>query len=244
MQRELGEGLSWLSSLEKSVAIRESLAGDNPGVLKYQEDLAKGYVDLAGALPRDRAADAAAWLGKAVEIRRRLVQDHPTVRRLRQSLAASYTALGTFQRERGQADEAAKAFRQAIEVREHLVRDDSAFAEYLAGLAANYEDLALAQKLGGHGAEGLASRRQAIAIREQLVRDAGELTTLQLVDQVETRQHLAEDSVLMGQYQNQLAASYADLGLLERELARPSKAEAAFGKAAQIRETLNATRTI
>ena len=240
IQRDAGQMAEREISLRNAIDIQEKLFHDNSSLRKYQDDLAKSYAQLARAQREaGRPADAAVLLHKAIAVRQNLARDNPTVSKVQNNLAMSYADLGILQRDMGPPNEAASAFRRAIDVREKLIRDDPLVAEYQAVLAASYEDLAIAQRNVGRATEAVASRRKAIEIRETLARHTGELTVLRLVDQIETRQHLVDNGLLMSEYQNDLAASYTDLGLLEREVGRPAATESAFRKALEIREKVS-----
>ena len=239
LQREMRRPADAEGSFCTAIEIREQLVRDYPTVSEYQEGLAWCYLNLAYAQHKaGRPADAEVSHRKAIEIHEKLARDNPAISKFKNRVAASYTHVGLFERDRGLTAEAQSAFHKAIEIREKLVRDHPTVAEYQADLAANYEDLAISQQSGGLPADAVASRRKAIEVRQELAQVDGLLTVAKRLGAGEIRQKLVQDNLTVNKYQDEFAASYVDLGLLQCDMGRAVEAESSFHRAITIRERL------
>jgi hypothetical protein len=80
---------------QKSLAIRQKLADDNPAVTRFRNNLADSHNRL-GLLLSDTGQPAAAEAEyrKALAILRKLAGDHPAVTEYRNQLAISHNGLG------------------------------------------------------------------------------------------------------------------------------------------------------
>ena len=241
VQRQMGRPAEAESSFRQAIEIREKLVRDSPAISNYRSGLAWCYTDLAFA-QRDRglSAEAAASHATALEIREKLARDNPTNPHYKNSSAASYADLGLLERDSGRAAEAEASFAKAIEIRKQLIRDNPQVADYQASLAASYEDLANAQQIGGRLTDAEASRHKAIDVRQTMA--PGTFTISEYQPEGRFHESLgtlrAQARLREDKYQDDFAASYVDLGLLERQLGRLAEAESSFRRAIEIRETL------
>ena len=114
---ETGDPVGARAAYDKSLAIRQRLADDNPTVTTFQDDLANGYINLGSLLSRTGdAAGARAAYGKAIAIRQKLADANPGVIQFRQELAKSLNYLGNLLAATGDLAGARAAYGQALAI--------------------------------------------------------------------------------------------------------------------------------
>ena len=119
-----------------------------------------------------------------------------------------------------------------------MICTQPAILDYRSDLAASCVDLAGVQHKTGRPDDAAASFRTALEVREKLIQDNGKLTVATRWGTLVTRETLVPDNPMLNKYRDDVAANYADLGPVEREMGRGADAESAFRKAIEIREKL------
>jgi serine/threonine protein kinase len=220
---ELGKSVDAEAALRQALALREKLVAELPADPQHRRSLAGCYNNLARLLDEapQRSDEGIETDRKALAIREKLAVEFPEPG-YRQDLAASHNNLGTHLERLRRWGEAEEAYRKALAVREKLVAEHTNVPEYRQDLAASQFNLAgLLHKLPDRDKRSGAEEtfRRALAIREKLA---------------------AEYPVVL-KYRQDLAASYASLGLLLVELRkRPDEVQVVYQKALAIREKLAA----
>ena len=155
-----------------TVAVRdppEAIAGDNPGVMRFQNELAECYHNIANVLnDTGHPQEAVESYRQAVAIRERLLHDNPTQTRLQSNLAGSHFSIGNLLSDAGRESEALASYRLAQEIQDRLVRDNPTVNEYQNSLGATCNNIGVVLKDTGHLAEALESYRRALEIHERL----------------------------------------------------------------------------
>jgi serine/threonine protein kinase/tetratricopeptide (TPR) repeat protein len=142
LHRLKGDRTAAVAAYEKALALSRQLNAAQPGVPKYQADMARCLRGLAHA-----ASEAKAWTEseslyrQALNILEPLAEKHPEVMEHRRDLAATYTGLGTLTGDKAQLDRAVEACHKAAALQQQLVLENPDSAQYGSDLARSHFNL-------------------------------------------------------------------------------------------------------
>jgi hypothetical protein len=143
--------------LRAAQEVSERLAHEHPGVVEYQDDVARGFQYLAAALGRlGHVPDADKAYTEAIGVRERTLQAHPTDSQNFARLFLLFNERADFERQNHQAAAAVASYRSAarlIEGRSH------ATAEQLYDLAAVHAKLS---RMGADSGSGLKANETRV----------------------------------------------------------------------------------
>ncbi len=127
MLTRLGKPAEALIPLGAAQETSERLAHEHPGVVEYQDDVARGFQYLAGALGKlGHVADARKAYTQAVGVREKMLQTHPTDSQNVARLFLLFNEQGDFERGVHQPASAIAAYKSAIKLcegRSHTTAD-------------------------------------------------------------------------------------------------------------------------
>jgi tetratricopeptide (TPR) repeat protein len=210
----------WSGELDNAEQLRKTaldlhkiLASEHPGVVEYQQGLAKSHAGLAlFYMGKGNYFAAEPHLQSAREILERLVSIQPDVPTHRGELAAVLHNLGMALNQCLRPDDATKAWEESAKVRRELVAQCPDELAYQFALAGTCNELGRVYSTASHWDESDKALREALELCERLVRDHG--------DNVE--------------YRIQLATVTYNLGELGMSRGQPQDALDRFASAAQI----------
>jgi tetratricopeptide (TPR) repeat protein len=166
---ELGRPTEALEVLKRSIAVREPLFRENPGVALYRGDLARSQSAIGSALVKaGQHSDALASLERARVAFEAMARDNPDLTYVGDDLAACHTSIGDALRATGRLDEALAAYERAMAIREPLAGANPDFVQYQLELSRDLKLRGVTQQASGRSAEAVASYRRAIAILDRL----------------------------------------------------------------------------
>jgi eukaryotic-like serine/threonine-protein kinase len=205
-----------LASYERARGIRERLVKANPNVTKSQADLAWTLNNL-GWIQADirRSDDANLSFKRVIAIREGLAKANPSVTEFQNDLASTHATLGNVLARAGKIDDALAAYGRALTVMKRLASANPGVPEWLRQLAKFHYDAAWSlANLASRPAQAMDEYGQARQILEPL----------------------AKANPTNHGIQNQLAATYNNLGELLYQSARWKEALASFQQALAIDE--------
>ena len=186
----------------------------------FQVERGKAYLQLGECTQYlGTRAEAIGPYEQALEIFTALVRDHPEVPEYKALQARSHRELGLMYRGTGQRDEAEQAYHRALALQKALVADGHSSSEYRYDLARTYGYLAVLYQ------ETRLSEK--ISEAEKAYQDA-----------VALGQGLIHDHPLDPRYQQILANSYTNLGLIYLDTKRSEEAEQLLQEALSLRQKL------
>ena len=119
-----------LAAYRASLAIRERLAVDDPGNVRWERDLPVSHERIGDVLmARGAVGDALAAYRTSLSMRERLAQNDPKNVALQRDLAVSYNKLGDALSAQGATEDALKSYRAGLAIRERLLALDPADAQ-------------------------------------------------------------------------------------------------------------------
>jgi tetratricopeptide (TPR) repeat protein len=179
----------------------------------FQVERGKAYLQLGKYTQHlGTRANAVDSYQQALEIFTGLVRDHPEVPEYKALKARSHRELGLMYRGTGRRDEAEQAYQQALALQKALVADDHSSSEYRYDLARTYGYLAVLYQ---------ETRPREKAKAHEKAKEAEKAYQ----EAVALGQSLIHDHPLDPKYQQILANSYTNLGLIYLDTKRPRKAE-------------------
>jgi tetratricopeptide (TPR) repeat protein len=200
----LGKPAEALRAFQKSLAIQQKLAGDNPTVAGYQIELAACHDALGGMLMETgKPEEARASHRKALAICQKLADDNPTVTEYQFELAGNYQNMGWTLLRMGKPLESAEASRKAVAGFKKLVADNPANTRCQAKLASSQNNVGRVLCQTGKLEEAKELHLNALASSRKLV----------------------EANPTVTDFQSTLAESHAQLG---RVLARQKRSSEAL----------------
>ena len=160
----MGRSAESEAEYQKSMAIYQKLAEDNPSMSEFRGNLADGHSSLGFLLHETgRSSEAQAEFSIAMAIQRQLADGNPTVTKLQSDLARSHHNLGYVLSESGKPLEAEAEYRQAKLVYQKLIDRDPTVIGFCAEQANNLMDLGVLLSETGRLAESEAEHRRTIA---------------------------------------------------------------------------------
>ncbi|MCB9609786.1 MAG: tetratricopeptide repeat protein [Polyangiaceae bacterium] len=221
---------------EKSLAIRERLAEEEPERLEYQRDLSISYDRLGGLLESTDAAAARGYFERSLAIAERLAEEEPERLVYQRDLSIAFDRLGGLFEA---SEEAARGYyERSLAIAEHLAEAEPESAVYQRDLGISYNQLGgLLESSNAVAARGY--HEKCLAIRERLAQEEPESVEyqcdlrasyseigrlLQKTDAVAARgyhekslairERLAQEEPGSVEYQRDLRDSYGELGRL------------------------------
>ncbi len=186
----------------------------------FQVERGKAYLQLGEYTQRfGTREDAIGPYQQALAIFAALARDHPEVAEYRALLARSHLKLGFMDRGTGKRARAEEAYRQALALQKALVAADPLSAEYRYDLAVTYGYLAVLYqetRLSEKATEAEKAYQKAVVLGQSLI----------------------HDYPLDPKYQQILASSYTNLGLIYLDTKRLRKAEQVLREALALRREL------
>jgi tetratricopeptide (TPR) repeat protein len=146
-QPSLGERIV-RNSYERSLAIREKLATDDPANTRWQRYLAltyekKGDVGVAqGDLPNGLSS-----YKKSLQIREKLAAHDPADAQCQRDLSVSYNKIGDVQKTRRDLSASFSSYEKSLKIREKLVAHDPTNSQWQRHLSVNHEKIAIVQSV-------------------------------------------------------------------------------------------------
>jgi serine/threonine-protein kinase len=253
-----------LAAHRRALAVRETLATENPADPEIKADVGRSLTSVAAALQfMGQAGEAEATYRKAETL---LVELAPTKARAgdtRDALAYCRTRLGRLLSEAGRFEEAISVYRLARSDQEAMAAASGATVRSRMDLAETIVHIAYVLSWTSKSSEAAADYRKALAILEKLVEDhpsAPEfrsrladghfslgtmLMTTETPSEAEAelrtalaiQQKLADHYPGVSKFRNALALSHINVGNVLRGT-KPSEAEAEYRKAKEIYQKL------
>jgi serine/threonine protein kinase/tetratricopeptide (TPR) repeat protein len=206
-----------LASVEKALAIRQTLADANPSVTNFQRDLASSHHNIGSQLwLTGKPAEALASYEKALAIRQTLADANPSVTQFQLDLASSHIDIGFHLSQTGKPAEALASVEKALAIQQKLADANPSVTQFQRELADSHAAVGFHLSQTGKPAEALASYEKALAIRQKL----------------------ADANPSLTQFQGELAGSHLLIGRLLSQMGKPAEALASKGRALAIFQKL------
>jgi tetratricopeptide (TPR) repeat protein len=149
--------------------IRRKLASANPGVAKFQSELAAGYQLIGyGQQLAGKPAEALAAYKQALAIRQELADLNPNVTDLQSNLSSTHQVTGWALNQTGKPAEALAELEQAIAIMQKLADANPDVMEWQTELANDFGFVGGIFKKAGRNAEAVVSLRSAVEILGRL----------------------------------------------------------------------------
>ena len=254
-----------LTSLERSLALQQSLAKQQPDSLELTAARAN-TCNALGSIHQEQGnlPESLRWFDEARRLRARLVDRIPKDALLQRKLANSHNNVATIFARQGKRDLAESNFEQANLMRARLARENPGSPVFQRDLAQGYFNFALYKKEADDLAGALEANQRAIEAYRSLVdknpnvidlrrelawthRVRGDMQmdlgqpqdALASFEQArEIAEKLAQQNPLLMELQSEVAAIYANIGRLSQRTAELSQAVEWYSRACTIRKQL------
>jgi serine/threonine protein kinase len=224
----LGDSAGALRSLQKALAVRQSITRNNPASGNDSRALAGSYRVLASQLLANGAPNAALTeIQKATRISEDLRKRGPGDVETLRELGSEYDAYGVIQGgspgSMGDIDGALASFRKAIAVNEAMLKIDPHNDDAKRALEKNYIHLGAMLLMKGDFKEGLISRQKSLELARELA--SGSVSAVLRRDLAVACNQIAASYESLGDFKQALA-SYLEGRKIYRELAAADRANA------------------
>jgi eukaryotic-like serine/threonine-protein kinase len=214
-QRLMGRLAEAARSFERSAALYQRLAEEQPDVAELRAGAASCYLNLSRLLTQEgRPEEALRRLGRSLELCERLSVEHPDVEGYRNAQAEVLLHTGVNQRIAGRPEEALQSFGRSLAISERLVADRPAVFRYRNRVGVIQNQFSIAYTRLGRAAESLQAAGRAMETFERLMGDHPEVVSLQ----------------------TQLATSLGQLGSMHQELGHRDDARRALERSCSVLE--------
>jgi tetratricopeptide (TPR) repeat protein len=166
-------------AFRRSIALREGLVRNEPGVVQHRRDLAGSYTESGWSLcGAGRSTQGLEVFRKAIALWDHLARETSGTDALA-GLARTLKLLGSCQVQAGRVDEALEVFQREVEIRERLARHHPEVPKNRAALADTLRLMGGCHSLSGRPAEALETFSKAQALLErQIEADPTDLDSL------------------------------------------------------------------
>lgn len=142
----IGSSQDALASYRQALAVYEDLVRAEPGIARFQSDLAIVCNDLGNLLGRlGQPAEALRVQQKGLAIREAVARAHPHGARYQNELAKGFANVGSFLADMGRQAEALQSYQKACEVDENALAERPARLEFASDLGKSFNSLASIQ---------------------------------------------------------------------------------------------------
>jgi tetratricopeptide (TPR) repeat protein len=169
LERVVGDRAEARRLYQRSLELREGLAGSEPDNTGYQRDVSMSLNKL-GDLERvvgDRA-EARRWYERSLQIREWLAEREPANTGYQRDVSLSMNKLGDLERVVGDRAEARRWYERSLQIREWLAGSDPDNAGYQRDVSASLEQLGVMARDAGDDSSAVTLLRSAVARRSQL----------------------------------------------------------------------------
>jgi len=166
---DMGKPEEALVSCRKAVAIQQKLAGANPAVTEFQNDLAWSHHIIGWMLSRTgKPAEALTEFRQALPIWQKVADANPAITDSQHALALGHNNIGWGLSWTGKPAEALTEFRQALAIWQKLADANPAVTEFQRDLAESHHGVGYMLSQTGKPEEALTESRKALAIWQKL----------------------------------------------------------------------------
>jgi tetratricopeptide (TPR) repeat protein len=214
---ELGDKEDALQALEGSLAIRERLAREIPGLPQFASELAAS-LNFIGRVKTDlgRLPEALTAHERAHAIRERLARENPKPTSFQRDLAWSLNNIALVYSKMGRSAEAIELYERSRTIFERLARENPKETRNQIDLAWSHGNIADLEEKLGRLSQALASREQALTVSARLAREKPSIVPLEH-DVVSTYNSIGNLQRKMGRSTDALASYEEARAILERE---------------------------